>query len=74
MSNARRCTCAGTEPGYPQHEYRCMLVTGVDPDLEDDDGPAVEDTDGWDCGSGQCDPNTGCPACTDDERTWTRAR
>jgi hypothetical protein len=19
----------------------------------------------WDCGSGMCDPNTGCPACAD---------
>jgi hypothetical protein len=28
----------------------------------------------WDCGSGQCDPNTGCPSCSDADHAWVRAR
>lgn len=27
-----------------------------------------------DCGSGQCDPNTGCPACNEDRDHWARAK
>lgn len=32
------------------------------------------ETDDRDCGSGQCDPNTGCPSCNDEERSWVRRR
>lgn len=35
----------------------------------DTDGPVAD----WDCGSGQCDPNTGCPACTERDH-WMRTR
>jgi DnaJ-class molecular chaperone len=33
------CTCAGTEPGYPQHEGHCAVYTGINPDyLAEPDG------------------------------------
>jgi hypothetical protein len=35
-----------------------------------EDGCPSEDD--WDCGSGVCDPNTGCPACNDEPRHWIR--
>ena len=28
----------------------------------------------WDCGSGYCDPNTGCPNCSDEDRIWIRRK
>jgi hypothetical protein len=34
----------------------------------------IVETPDWDCGSGQCDPNTGCPSCSDEDRVWMRAR
>jgi hypothetical protein len=34
--------------------------------------PATADPDWNDCGSGRCDPNTGCPDCSDEDRSWVK--
>jgi hypothetical protein len=54
-------------------------IQDLDPDwqarreAEHDDVMDDIDLDSWDCGSGMCDPLTGCPACSERDH-WVRAR
>jgi hypothetical protein len=47
---------------------QCLLVC----EGERDDEAGTNDPDWNDCGSGRCDANTGCPECSDEDRTWVR--
>lgn len=55
------CTCNAVDCGPGAgHESYCGQG---EPDYGNVDSGEGDQIDTWDCGSGVCDPNTGCPSC-----------